>query len=306
MFEALKSRFLTSESRKGTSNHEPKTKIAIIDADNDRIDDRLEDAMEKAGYSYDEKQDIFYSNKSAWQRDMGYCRLYDEAAAILGMIVDCEPIYFDYDGKRWLIEFWKGQYDLPTGGEIGIYTTKGPDIDIPGIFKGPFFHCAKEEDYIRMSFSLMKNGKKLFTREDKHWWLTGFKLGEFSEPSELIMNLNITLKDKVMLNEFVKGLKNAGYLENEIIIKENTVSLKFDKPRSSQPLSRTIETDAIIQWKNKLLCDKYQEITKPYDNFPDKILAIQEQAPKLYEEVINIVKTKQFFGKLEKIIKYLD
>jgi len=45
--------------------------------------------------------------------------LYDEAAAPLGMIVDCEPIHFEYKGKRWLIQFWKGQYDLPTGAEVG-------------------------------------------------------------------------------------------------------------------------------------------------------------------------------------------
>ena len=39
------------------------------------------------------------------------------------MVTQFEPIYFDYDGKTWLIEFWKGQYGINTGAEIGIYHT---------------------------------------------------------------------------------------------------------------------------------------------------------------------------------------
>ena len=35
--------------------------------------------------------DIFYSLNDCWQRDFGYCRLYDEACAPLAMIIDCEP-----------------------------------------------------------------------------------------------------------------------------------------------------------------------------------------------------------------------
>jgi uncharacterized protein (DUF927 family) len=54
-----------------------------------------------AGFAYSKQQDIFYSTLNAWQRSFGYSRLYDEAAAHFAMIVDSEPIYFDYDGKRW-------------------------------------------------------------------------------------------------------------------------------------------------------------------------------------------------------------
>jgi hypothetical protein len=247
----------------------------------------LDEAIEAAGYSYDPKQDIFYSNMDAWQRDMGFCRLYDEASVPLGMIIDCEPIEFEYDGKRWLIEFWKGQYDLTTGGEIGIYTTKSSDINIPGIYNGPFYRSAGDEDVLSMSFSLKKKGKTLLTRQEKHWWLTGFKLGEFSEPSELTMDLSIILKDKTMCDAFVKGLTNTGYSKDEISINGNKVALRFDKPHTVQPITRTPEADLVIQIKNKLLCDKYQEITAGYDNFPDKIKAIKKQAPKLYENVIN-------------------
>jgi len=164
-----------------------------------RADDEvLYKVMADAGYSYDPIQDIFYSNMDPWQRKMGYCRLYDEASAPLNMIIDCEPIYFEYGGKRWLIEFWKGQYGMTTGGEIGVYTTEGPDLDIPGLFNGTFYNCASNADRLYMSFTLVKDEEVLFKRKGKHWWLTGFKLGEFSEPSELTMYLTIALKDRFM------------------------------------------------------------------------------------------------------------
>ena len=69
--------------------------------------DELDKAIEIAGYSYDQRQDIFYSTMDPWQRDIGYCRLYDELAAPMGMIIDCEPIHFEYLGKRmddWFVE----------------------------------------------------------------------------------------------------------------------------------------------------------------------------------------------------------
>lgn len=282
-----------------------KAVLAVISGRKRIRDETLYKTIAAAGYSYDSKQDIFYSNMFAWQRKMGYCSLYDEACAPLGMIIDCEPICFSYEGKRWLIEFWKGQYDMCTGCEIGIYITEKPDLNIIGVFKGPFYYSAREGDQLEMSFCLKKNGSILFTREDTHWWLTGFKLGEFSEPSELTMDIKIVLKDEIMRNAFVQGLKNAGYSEDQLIINENVVEFIFNKPHTPQPSTRTKETDKIIQRKNEILCDKYQEITGPYNSFPDKINAIQQQAPELYKSIINIGKTKELFKNYKKIKSYL-
>lgn len=266
----------------------------------------LDEAIETAGYFYDLKQDIFYSNMYPWQRDMGYCRLYDEASAPLSMIIDCEPINFAYGGKRWLVEFWKGQYGMTTGSEIGVYTTEEPDLNIPGFFDGTFYHCASDSDRLYMSYSLVKNDEVLFTRKDKHWWLTGFKLGEFSEPSELTMYLSIALKDANMRYAFVEGLKKAGYSEDEIFVEGNTIGLVFDEPRTPQPITRVSETDWLTQRKNELLCNKYQEITEGYDNFPDKMHAIRKQAPEIYDAILNIGKSKQVFEIYEKIKDYLS
>ena len=119
----------------------------------------IDKGIELAGYGYDSVQDIFYSNTNAWQRNIGYSRLYDEGSAPFGMILDCEPIYFRYGGKIWLIELWKGQYDLNTGCEVGVYTREESNINIPEIYKYMFYNCASNEDRLTMSFSLYKNKK---------------------------------------------------------------------------------------------------------------------------------------------------
>ncbi|MFZ3101813.1 MAG: DUF4474 domain-containing protein [Desulfitobacteriaceae bacterium] len=262
--------------------------------------DELNKAIEIAGYSYDPNQDIFYSNLNPWQRNLGYCRAYDEAAAPLGMIIDCEPIYFDYSEKKWMIGLWKGQYDLVTGGEIGIYTG-ALDLKIPSIFNNTFYNSASNADLLPMSYTLKKNGNTLFTRTGKHWWLTGFKLGEFSEPFELTMDIAITLHNEIMREAFLTGLRKAGYSDVEFIVDKNTVSFTFSIPHTLQPITRTKVTDRIIQRKNELLCDKYQDITRTSLNIQDKIKAIEEQAPEIYEKIIKMGKSKPLYKIFEKI-----
>lgn len=258
-------------------------KEKLENADGDNI---FEKGIAIAGYAYDAEQDIFYCNMNPWQRNMGYSRLYDETMAPFGMIVDCEPIYFEYDNKIWLIELWKGQYDLNTGCEVGIYTAAKPALNIPAAYKYMFYNCANDEERLPMSFTLKKNGELLFSRDEEHWWLAGFKLGEYSEPSELEMSIKIFFKDNTMCNSFIKGLLNVGYSQEEISRNENSVEIIFDKPHTLQPITRIEKADKLIQKKNKLLCDRYNDITKMYDNIEDKMHFIKEEAPYIYEEII--------------------
>jgi len=256
--------------------------------------DELDKAIEAAGYSYDQEQDIFYSTMNPWQRDIGYCRLYDELAAPWGMIIDCEPIYFEYLGKEWMIGFWKGQYDLVTGGEIGVYT-RAADLKLLGVLGGAYYECVSNTDLLEMSYTLKKNGKPLFTRKGKHWWLTGFKLGEFSDPSELTMDITITLHNVSMRDAFVNGLWNAGYPLDEFTRNGSTVSFTFSRPHTPPPITRTSATDRIIQKKNEFLCEKYKDITGSSKTIRDKVKAIEEHAPHLYDKVIRTGKSKHSY-----------
>jgi len=246
--------------------------------------EELDKLIELAGYAYDPLQDIFYSVLNPWQRGFGYCRLYDEAAAFMGMIIDCEPIYFEYQGRKWMIAVWKGQYDLVTGGEIGVYYDLF-EFKIPGLISGTFYRCADDDNMLNMSFTLKKNGKVLFTRTGRHWWLTGFKLGEFSQPWELTMDVTIEFPDWMMRDAFISGLMNAGYTEDRILVLGNTVYFVFDKPRTPQPLTRTALTDAIIQKKNEYLCALYRQLTESYKTVDEKLLALFEKSPEMYDRL---------------------
>lgn len=266
----------------------------------------VEGIINKAGYAYNSNTDVFFSTMWAWQRKMGYCRLYDEGAAPFGLIIDSEPIRFSYRGKRWLIEFWKGQYDLCCGGEVGIYVTEMPDLNIPGFFDGTFYHSVSNRDRLHMSFIMYKNGEEYMRRSDQHWWLTGFKLGEYAEPWELSMDIYIYFKNRGMRDAFLESLKKTGYVEGEFETRKNTVALRFDKPKTKQPYTRTPSTDALIQAKNKLMCDTYQAITKNLIKLKDKVSAVKNQSPELYQELFKIGKPVAFYDAFSKISEYLN
>ncbi|MGE4272586.1 MAG: DUF4474 domain-containing protein [Desulfitobacterium sp.] len=257
-------------------------------------DTELDKALAIAGYAYDASQDIFLSTMDPWQRSIGYCRLYDEAAAPMGMIIDCEPIYFSYNNKKWMIGLWKGQYDLVTGAEIGIYTN-GVELELPRVFKGTYYQAASDSECLQMGFTIKKGNRILFTREDRHWWLTGFRLGEFSEPSELTMEIHITFEAFAMRDAFLEGMKKAGYTGKDYRVHNNTVYFNFSSPRSTQPFTRTPKTDQLIQRKNEFLCQSYQDFTRLYSTFPEKIQAIKEELPDMYRLIMNLGKSKQVF-----------
>lgn len=256
------------------------------------------------GFAYYRPQNMFYSLMDCWQRECGYCRLYDEGCAAFSMIIDCEPIYFNYAGKKWLIEFWKGQYGMTTGCEIGIYNTVAPAIDIPELFHGTFYETASDEDRMPLSFTLMKKGKVLFYRKELHWWLTGFRLGEFSEPEDLVMHAQLTLKDIEMRNAFIDGMIRAGYKRNEIAYKDTTVGFVYDKPRSKQPLTRTAILEFMMQTNNKRNCFAYNEATKLIGDPLDKFVFVKSEAPKMYNKILNVRCSQDIFKNFDLLNQY--
>ena len=81
------------------------------------------DGFSSFGFIYISEEDVFYTAKNAWQKNMGYTYFYDELAPLFNMILDTERVCFKYNNYSWLITFWKGQYGICTGAEIGVYKT---------------------------------------------------------------------------------------------------------------------------------------------------------------------------------------
>jgi hypothetical protein len=225
-----------------------------------------------AGFEYDSNQDIYKSKIDSWQRAFGYYIGIDEVSAVpFGMVIDCEPIEFISNNKTYMIELWKGQYDLSTGSEIGIYEKTGEDP-----LGNPIWDSAGNDDMLQMSYTLNKNGTKVFSREGKHWWLTGFKPGEFSNPSDLTMDISITFGDKSdMFEEFSGALNGLGYDYNTG--ENNTVNFTFGTPKSEQPWSTNTVLNTVTQEKNYALVEAYNARKSDIgvkDNSPDSILRI--------------------------------
>lgn len=257
--------------------------------------DELNSLILPAGFQYNPLDDIFYSTVDCWQREFGYCRLYDETAPTLSMIIDCEPIYFYYKGKRWLIELWKGQYGMTTGAEIGIYATEKDNIHANGIFDGPLFESICDSEMLKMSFQLKKNGKLLFERKERHWWLTGFKLGTFSQPEELSMDVRITFSDNQMCQAFANGLLVAGYLPSDFKKRFRAITFTFAKPKTRQPATRTEILSKTIQFNNRLYCKQYRSLTKDYSTTYDKLLFLRKEYPHLYELALKLAQSDAFY-----------
>ncbi len=155
-----------------------------------------------AGFEYDEEQGIYYSQMNPLQRKFGFNVVYDMAAPIAGMIYDTKRIEFEYDGREWMIQIWKGQYGITSGAEIGLYN-RDPERNFQ-------YDCADDEDLIEMQFDFYNQNELVFSRgPEKHWWLTGFKVFHAGVP--LLIDLDMTLKftDKQMAQAFVRSLKKT-------------------------------------------------------------------------------------------------
>ncbi|WP_164880412.1 DUF4474 domain-containing protein [Clostridium manihotivorum] len=243
------------------------------------------------GFLYDPLQDIIYSEMyPAIQRRAGYCKMYDDSAAvIISAIIDCEPIYFSYDNKDWMIELWKGQYGIETGAEIGVYNRYQGKEYPEDIVVGKFFACVTDEERLTMSFVLKRNGVKIIERgPEVHWWLTGFKWGEFTnDPStDLTMDITIKLKNSDMMHAFLGGLQNSGYIMPDVDISANTnfagpviwydstVTFTFDVPKSKQPQSRIDDFNSTQAFNNTLV-EEY--------NLLKKVLGVNSNDPNLID-----------------------
>jgi hypothetical protein len=231
-------------------------------------------AVDAAGFLYDPGQDIIYSKMYPLQRYFGYAYGYDAAALAMNSIIDCEPIFFDYAGKTWMIELWKGQYGLETGCEIGVYNrtigstsfvysildaTIGRRPNDPNPSHNLFFACASDSELLLMSSTLYRNGQEIFSRgPERHWWLTGFKWGVLSEPEDLTMDVSITCLDATMTSAFVGSLTGMGY--QNVHTNGNTVTFTFDDPKTPQPRDAVPQIVSVVRGENEAIVTTYDSL----------------------------------------------
>ena len=137
---------------------------------------------------------------------------------------DTIRVFFNYGGKDWLIQLWKGQYGLVLlGGEVGVYNRPQGSAD------STHFNCASDAERLPISLKVTNGNKVLFDRPARpSWWMTGFVPGQLgvgmfvgsSELSKLTETTTITFKDEEMTKAFIKGLGYVSYIFNNADLQE--------------------------------------------------------------------------------------
>ncbi|MCH5269225.1 MAG: DUF4474 domain-containing protein [Lachnospiraceae bacterium] len=244
----------------------------------------LNSVIQPFGFQYDICQDIFYSTKHAWQREVGYSRFYDEHAISMSMVFHCEPIYFTCYNKSYLLELWKGQYGMAAGGEIGLYVSDEVDTDHP---ERLFYHSVSDEEMLSMRFVLRKRRCILAIRDDIHWWLTGFVLGECVCPWELRMEACVSFRDEQMQNAFYQALLRVGYPKDAVCVNGSSVCFCFGCPYTKQPCHFFLKV-RFIQWRNQRRCRKFQHVTRCFVRTLDKLDYLAMCFPRLYRMLVGM------------------
>lgn len=237
------------------------------------------------GYDFHCDCGFFSSTLDAPQRQAGYTWLYDYMAPRFQMVFDALPVYFDYQGRTWLIEFWKGQYGINTGAEIGIYHA---DSIIPeGSSKTAWFSCADEQEMLNCSFRLCNGEDECVCNSGRHWWLTAFLAGRFSRPCALTMESCICFPDREMLSAFVDGLRRAGCPDNCLSVKGLTVCFVFRKDNTKYNLI-TRFFRRFSQWKNRMFCKLYLWATRPFLCTEDRVLYLYYYLPACFRKLLRL------------------
>lgn len=251
----------------------------------------LNELIEPFGYSYLTTQDLFSTRLDAWQRDYGYCTLYDNAAYHFNMNFDCLPVYFNYQGKTWLIELWKGQYGINTGAEIGIY--HADRILKEEELTRTLFSSVEDNDMLNLSLSLLKKDEVIARLNGQHWWLTAFSMGRFSQPLELTLYAALIFPNREMTSAFIDGLLNTGFSPHNFNVCRNTVTLIFAPSTSIKGFFRKIRT-RIGQWMNHFFCKLYLFVTRPFDSSIDRLLYLYYYLPFAFRRMLRIRRYRKY------------
>lgn len=175
------------------------------------------DVIGKKSYIYNDDKD-----PECFQANLGYTPLYDWGAGLIDFSIETTRLDFNYDGKEYRIQLWKGQYisgSIGTvGGEIGVYTRPRGSV-------GQFYNCAEQDDWLKMEMTVywdeFDNGEYLpqFTRNyNDFWWATGFVDGQLknrNDSNTLRVLGRITFETQEQAAAFDEAMSKKGFTKVE-------------------------------------------------------------------------------------------
>lgn len=161
-----------------------------------------------SGFAYNAIYDQFYATNDCWQRQFGFTPLYDIMSKV-AFDYTTKRIFFEYGGKDWMIQIWKGNYmfNMFVGGEVGLYNR--PD----GKF-GMYYNCATDEEMMPISIKVYDSEQTYVNRDATlTWWATGFKLADKVDPDTLTLESSLAFPDQEMCDAFVEAASKIDGVE---------------------------------------------------------------------------------------------
>ncbi|MCL2105909.1 MAG: DUF4474 domain-containing protein [Oscillospiraceae bacterium] len=205
------------------------------------------------GFIFDPYQFTIINQKPVFQWGLGFNEVYDVFPWVVNVWADTIRCKFNYEGRDWLIQLWKGGYGLflATGGEIGIYTKS--ERFIIEHYNAP----VSQNDWLNLEYTIYNKGEKLFTRpspyltgdEGPYWWAPGYKVLSIctdflsSPRKNVIMDATIEFKDKKMAQLFIDQLKEKGF---KPLAKGATMSIKTPETYLLMPNGKSVR----LVWQN--------------------------------------------------------
>lgn len=233
--------------------------------------DLLNSLVEPFGYLYMPEWDVFSSRIDAWQKEFGFGKIYDQVAPYFNMVYEKLPIYFDYNGKTWLIEVWKGQYGINSGCEVGVYHADNL-IDSEDRAR-TIFHAASGYEMPVLSTELWRKGHCVAALRKRHWWLTTFEVGVFSQPSQLSLDVTIQFPNLDMKNAFCKALREQGIDYLDVVPHDTAVFFHFRGHTPKAPFK------GLTQRMNRMNCRLFRFVTRRCCTSCDRILYLYFYLP---------------------------
>ncbi len=246
----------------------------------------VEELAKPFGYAFHCCCGFFSSLTDAWQKAAGYTWFYDYMAPRFQMVFDSLPVYFDYQGKTWLIEFWKGQYGINTGAEIGVY--HADRLLSEAEYQVALFHAVKEPEMLSCSLQLYEDNGQYVQISERHWWLTAFLPGVFSHPSDLCLKAAVYFPEEEMLDAFRCGLCQAGYPPEDITVQGLCLSFTFHMPLAEDYGLLTRFHRCLSQFLNHIYCRLFVWITRPFVCTEDRVLYLYYYLPFVFRRLMRL------------------
>lgn len=245
----------------------------------------LDSVVKSFGYKYIPEWDVFSSRVDAWQRQFGYGTVYDRASVYFNMALHTLPIYFDYEGRTWLIQVWKGQYGICTGCELGLYHANG--LVDESRRKDAIFQAVDNDEMMDLSAELWRQGIRIASLNQRHWWLTAFDVGTFSRPSELSLDISIRFPNHEMKDAFYFSLLKQGVNRRDIFSYHTSIYFHMPDCRYKTSLWRRLHT-GLVQGINHFNCNLFCFVTRCCYSSCDRILYLYFYLPLICRHLLRL------------------